>query len=197
MASFTLDIILGTLIINISNLKIQMYQVQNISSLFPFIVYPDVDSEALFSSLCFAMSGLIKWNDKCDILKEDSLPIRLELFMFSSCLISGNFSPGHRKWEDTKWQHLSISEQTSNETYKEIWRAVQLTQNSMGAWHWTEKVSTQLERVVWEELLIASYSLREWHRDYPFLQHKATKGRRFPFPYNIWLNKLHNRVSGG
>lgn len=94
-----------------------------------------------------------------------------------------NFSPRYRQWEH-KWQHLSISEQTSNESCKDTWGDVQVTQSSMGAWHWTEKlrVSTQLERVVWEQLLIACYSLREWHGDYPFLQYKATKAGDFLYP---------------
>lgn len=80
----------------------------------------------------------------------------------------------------------NISASVSKPTMKVIRKLKELFnwQSSMGAWHWTEKVcvSTQLERVVWEELLIASYSLREWHRDYPFLQYKATETGDFLYP---------------
>ena len=82
-----------------------------------------------FFSLFSTMSDLIRWNDKCEILKKDSLPVNLNISCFPVVwYVYWNFSPGHRQWEHFKWQHLSISEQTHNEGYKEAQGAVQLTE---------------------------------------------------------------------
>lgn len=134
------------------------------------------------------------WNIK----ERQLLPVRPWTFhvFWLSDMCASNFSP---RAQTVRALQVATSQHQwnwHNEGYKEAQGAVQHSTEFNGSltlnWRY---VITRLERVVWKELLIASYSLREWHKDYPFLQYKATEAGDFLYLVDLTKQSIYSGVS--